>query len=156
MTRVRSRRAGGGYPRAVAATLEDVRTLLDSPAAAVLTTRRQDGTALTTPVWFRWTGAAFEIVIAEGDVKLRHLERDPCCVLVVFETVPPFRGVEVRGEAALESGDVTDVRRSIAARYLGDDAGERFAAARVAKPGVLVRLAPEHPRIWDLAGILPP
>jgi hypothetical protein len=60
----------------------------------VLTTSRQDGTALTTPVWFRWTG--------------------------------------------------------------GNEAGERFAAARVSKPGVLVRLVPEHPRIWDLAGILPP
>jgi hypothetical protein len=87
---------------------------------------------------------------------LRHLERDPRCVLVVFETVLPFRGVEVRGEAALESGDVTEIRRSIAARYLGDETGERFAAARVSKPGVLVRLVPEHPRIWDLAGILPP
>ena len=137
-------------------SLEDVRTLLEAPAAAVLTTSRRDGTALTTPVWFRWTGEAFEIVIALGDVKLRHLERDPRCVLVVFETVPPFRGVEVRGEAALATGDVTEIRRSIAARYLGDDAGARFAAARVARPGVLVRLIPEHPRIWDLAGILPP
>jgi PPOX class probable F420-dependent enzyme len=139
-----------------AASLEDVRTLLEAPAAAVLTTTRRDGTALTTPVWFRWTGGAFEIVIAQGDVKLRQIERDPRCVLVVFETVPPFRGIEVRGEAALEHGDVTEIRRSIAARYLGDEAGERFAAARVSKPGVLVRLVPEHPRIWDLAGILPP
>jgi PPOX class probable F420-dependent enzyme len=138
------------------ASLDDVRTLLEAPAAAVLTTSRRDGTPLTTPVWFRWKGGAFEIVIAQGDVKLRHLERDPRCVLVVFETVPPFRGVEVRGEAALESGDVTEIRRSIAARYLGDETGERFAAARVSKPGVLVRLVPEHPRIWDLAGILPP
>lgn len=139
-----------------AASLEDVRTLLEAPAAAVLTTSRRDGTALTTPVWFRWTGGAFEIVIAQGDVKLRHLERDPRCVLVVFETVPPFRGIEVRSEAALESGDVAEIRRSIAARYLGDEAGARFADARVSKPGVLVRLVPEHPRVWDLAAILPP
>lgn len=138
------------------ASLDDVRTLLEAPAAAVLTTSRRDGTALTTPVWFRWTSGAFEIVIAQGDVKLRHLERDPRCVLVVFETVPPFRGVEVRGEAVLENGDVTEIRRSIAARYLGDEAGERFAAARVSKPGVLVRLVAEHPRVWDLAAILPP
>jgi PPOX class probable F420-dependent enzyme len=138
-----------------ATSLDDVRTLLEAPAAAVLTTTRRDGTALTTPVWFRWTGAAFEIVIARGDVKLQHLERDPRCVLVVFETVPPFRGIEVRGEAALETRDVTEMRRSIAVRYLGDGAGERFAAARMSKPGVLVRLVPERPRIWDLAVILP-
>ena len=136
-------------------SLEDVRTLLEAPSAAVLTTTRKDGTPLTTPVWFRWTGEALEIVIAQGDVKLRHLERDPRCVLVVFETVAPFRGVEVRGEASLQHGDVTEIRRSIAGRYLGKEAGERFAAARAGKPGVLVELVPGQSRVWDLAGILP-
>ena len=34
------------------------------------------------PVWFRWAGDAFEVVIAKGDVKLRHLARDPRCVLL--------------------------------------------------------------------------
>ena len=43
-------------------------------------------------MWFRWNGA-FEVVIAKGDVKLRHLAANPECILVVFESVPPFRGV---------------------------------------------------------------
>ncbi len=82
-------------------SLEDVRTLLDAPSATVLTTNRMDGTALTSPVWFRRTGLAFEVVIGRDGVKLLHLERDPHCVLVIFETVAPFRGVEVRGTATL-------------------------------------------------------
>jgi len=135
-------------------SLEDVRTLLEAPAAAVLTTTRKDGTALTSPVWFRWTGVAFEVVIAQDDVKLRHLERDPRCVLVVFETTAPFRGLEVRGEATLNRCDVTEMRRSIAGRYLGKEAGERFATERAEKPGVLLQLFPEEPRVWDLADIL--
>ena len=49
---------------------------------------------------------------------------DPRCVLVIFETVAPFRGVEVRGEARLDDRDVTEHRRSIAGRYLGTEAGE--------------------------------
>lgn len=136
-------------------TLEDVRTLLEAPSPAVLTTYRKDGSALTSPVWFRWTGEAFEIVIARGDVKLRHLERDPRCVLVIFEAVAPFRGVEVRADGRLVDGDVGALRRSIAGRYLGAHAGERFAAQRVSKPGVLLRLVQEQPRVWDLAGMLP-
>jgi PPOX class probable F420-dependent enzyme len=136
-------------------TLENVRSLLDAPSPAVLTTYRKDGSALTSPVWFRWTGEAFEIVIARGDVKLRHLERDPRCVLVVFETAVPFRGVEVRAEAALHDGDMASIRRSIAGRYLGAEAGARFAMQRVSRPGVLLRLVPEQPRVWDLAGMLP-
>jgi PPOX class probable F420-dependent enzyme len=139
-----------------ALSLEDVRTLLEAPSAAVLTTNRKDGTTLTSPVWFRWTSLAFEVVIARGDVKLRHLERDPRCSLVIFETVPPFRGVEVRGEATLNRCDVTGARRSIAGRYLGKEAGERFAAERASRPGVLLQLFPEQPRVWDLADVLGP
>jgi hypothetical protein len=84
-------------------------------------------------VWFRWTDEALEVVIAKGDVKLRHLARDPRCVLVIFETVRPFRGVEVRGEAELVEGDVTSARAAIAGRYLGVADGERLAAER--RPG---------------------
>jgi PPOX class probable F420-dependent enzyme len=132
----------------------DFRSLLDAPSPAVLATYRKDGSALVTPVWFRWLDGLFEVVIAEGDVKLRHLAADPACILVVFEAVPPFRGVEVRGTADLIEGDVASARREIAGRYLGEDAGARFAAERT-KPGVLLRLAAREPRVWDLAPILP-
>ncbi len=99
--------------------VEGVRSLLEGPSPAVLTTYRRDGSANVSPVWFRWVDEAFEVVIAEGDVKLRHLGRDPRCVLVVFEAVPPFRGVEVRGMAELVECDVTPLRADIAGRYLG-------------------------------------
>ena len=135
--------------------MERVRSLLDAPAPAVLTTYRKDGSAHTVPVWYRWTDEALEVVIAKGDVKLRHLARDPRCVLVVFETVRPFRGVEVRGEAEQVEGDVTSARAAIAGRYLGVADGERFAAERQSTPGVLLRLVPDNPRVWDLSRILP-
>jgi PPOX class probable F420-dependent enzyme len=131
------------------------RTLLDAPSPAVLTTYRKDGSALVSPVWFRWADGAFEVVVAEGDVKLRHLARDKRCLLVVFETAPPFRGVEVRGVAELVTGDVTAVREAIAGRYLGLEAGRRFASERRSHPGVLLRLDARDARAWDLSAILP-
>ena len=95
-------------------------------------------------------------MIARGDVKLQHLERDPRCSLLIFEAVMPFRGVEVRGEAILEPGDMAEVRRSIAGRYLGsDELGARYAEQRAPKPGVLVRLSSDEPRVWDLSHMLP-
>ncbi|MBA3843127.1 MAG: TIGR03618 family F420-dependent PPOX class oxidoreductase [Actinobacteria bacterium] len=132
-----------------------MRTLLEAPAPAVLTTYRRDGSALVSPVWFRWHDGVFEVVIAEGDVKLRQLARDPRCALVVFESVRPFRGVEIRGVAELVVCDVGPVRAEIAGRYLGRADGARFAAERAAKPGVLLRLAATNPRSWDLSAILP-
>lgn len=134
---------------------EDVRSLIDAPSPAVLMTYRKDGSANLSPVWFRWHDDAFEVVIAHGDVKLGHLARDPRCALLVFEAVPPFRGIEVRGVPELVEGDVTNAREDIAGRYLGADDGRRFAAARTSKPGVLLRLSAADPRVWDLEAILP-
>ena len=135
--------------------IEGVRSLVEAPSPAVLTTYRKDGSVLVSPVWFRFSDGAFEVVIAEGDVKLVHLRRDPRCVLVVFEATPPFRGVELRGEGELVEGDVTAARTAIASRYLGARDGERFATERRSKPGVLLRLVPASPRVWDLSAILP-
>jgi hypothetical protein len=73
----------------------------------------------------------------------------------VFETVPPFRGLEVRGEPELTEDDVTEARIAIAGRYLGRARGRRFAAQRRSPRGVLLRLTPANPRVWDLAKILP-
>ena len=136
-------------------SIEGVRSLLEAPSPAVLTTYRKDGSALVSPVWFRWSDGAFEVVIAKGDLKLHHLARDPRCVLVVFEAVRPFRGVEVRGVSELVECDVSSVRAAIAGRYLGAADGARFTAERTSKPGVLLRLVCDSPRVWDLSGILP-
>jgi PPOX class probable F420-dependent enzyme len=151
----RHRRRPAGPLAPAGSWLERVRSLLEAPSPAVLTTYRQDGSALVTPVWFRFEDGAFEVVIATGDVKLRHLARDPRCALVVFEAVRPFRGVEVRGRPELVEGDVTAARLAIAGRYLGASDGRRFAEERRSKPGVLLRLVPDDPRVWNLSGILP-
>src|SRR3954447_19683051 len=88
-------------------------SLLEDPAPAVLTTYRRDGLAATSPVWFRLNDDALEVVVAENDIKLKHLTRRPECALVVFEAVPPFRGVRVNAQPALIIGDVTEARLSI-------------------------------------------
>ena len=49
--------------------IEGVRSLLEAPSPAVLTTYRKDGSAHVSPVWFRWSEGAFEVVIAEGDLN---------------------------------------------------------------------------------------
>jgi PPOX class probable F420-dependent enzyme len=132
---------------------EHFTNLLDGPAAAVLTTYRRDGTAVASPVWFRRAGDALEVVIADGDVKLRHLERRPECALLVFEAEPPFRAVRVEATPVLDRAGVTEARRSIARRYLGGDLGDKFTAGR--GPGTILRVPLTGARTWDLAAALP-
>jgi hypothetical protein len=54
---------------------------------------------LLSPVWHEWQDGGFTVVIPVGDVKLRHIDRDPHVSIVVAENSPPNRGIEVRGEA---------------------------------------------------------
>lgn len=129
-------------------------SLLDGPSPAVLTTYRQNGTAVVSPVWFRYHDGAFEVVIAEDDVTLRHLAHRPQCPLVVFEAAPPFGGLRLEGEPTVQAGDVQAVRREIAGRYLGPEQGRRFAEQR-RTPGVLLRLPLAEPHTWDVSAILP-
>jgi hypothetical protein len=88
---------------------------------------------------------AFEVVIAEGDVKLRHLARDLRCILVVFEAVPPFRGVEVRWRADLVEGDITGVRADIAGR-----SSKQWGRARAFSRSGAARVAEGEPRPYAL------
>lgn len=133
-------------------TDEQLTTLLDAPSPAVLTTYRQDGTAVGSPVWFRRVGNTLEVVIADGDVKLRHLNRHPQCSLLVLEATHPFRAVRIEGAPALDRNGVEDARRAIARRYLGTNNGDRFTANR--GRGVVLRLSLDGARAWDLRGIL--
>jgi PPOX class probable F420-dependent enzyme len=134
-------------------TLDDLRSLLEAPAPAVLVTYRRDGSADVSPVWFRYDGDAVDVVVARSDVKREHLQRDPRAVLLIFETVPPFRGVKIRGDVELDDTNVDAVRRAISSRYLGSETAEAFVAER--REGVVVRLPASAARVWDLAGILP-
>jgi Pyridoxamine 5'-phosphate oxidase len=130
-------------------------SLLQGPSPAVLMTYRKDGTAVASPVWFRFQDNTFEVVIAEDDVKLRHLAARQECELMVFEAVPPFRGVRVRSrQPKLDRAGAELARAQIAARYLGEERGKRFAAERES-PGILLRLPWDGAKTWDLTSILP-
>ena len=130
-------------------------SLFQAPSPAVLMTYRKDGTVAASPVWFRFRDNTFEVVIAENDVKLRHLAARQECELLVFEAVPPFRGIRVRSDQPILTRDgAQQARQEIAARYLGDERGKRFAAERTST-GVLLRLPADRAKTWDLKAILP-
>lgn len=129
-------------------------SLFESSAPAVLGTRRRDGTMKLSPVWIGHVGGNFEIVIADNDLKLKHLRRDPWATLLIFETTPPFRGVQVSGEVEMTKDDLDEVRRSISARYLDDDSSRAFTEDRKGN-GTVIRLADASAKTWDLSGITP-
>ena len=80
---------------------DDLDGLLERPLVAVLATYRSTGDVLLSPVWHRWRDGGFDVVTGGDDVKARHLRGDPRASIVLFESEPPYRGIEVRGRAVL-------------------------------------------------------
>ncbi|HEX5578386.1 MAG TPA: pyridoxamine 5'-phosphate oxidase family protein [Candidatus Limnocylindria bacterium] len=130
---------------------DDLGDLLEQPLLAVLATHRRDGTVLLSPVWHEWRDNGFNIVTPCGDGKLAHLRRDPQASIVVCESVLPYRGLEVRTTARLSKLHDLEIARRIAARYIGAEGGDQYAAG--AQDDMLIRLEPGDGglRGWDFA-----
>ena len=125
----------------------DLGDLLELPLLAVLATYRRDGTVLLSPVWHEWRDNGFNVVTRSRDVKAAHLRRDPRASIVVCEHGPPYRGLELRAKARLSMLEDQSIVRRIATRYLGPEAGERYA--ETAGDDLLIRLEPGELRAWD-------
>ena len=130
--------------------IDDLGDLLDKPQVAVLATLRADGTVLLSPVWHEWRDGGFNVWVEEENVKTRHLRRDPRATILVAESEPPLRGIEVRARARFVEDDATETAIRIAARYVGPAEGAAYVQA---SPGtdVIVRIEPGDLRTWDFA-----
>jgi PPOX class probable F420-dependent enzyme len=130
----------------------DVAEMLERPMLAVLATRTRNDEVLLSPVWHEWRESGFTVFTDPDDVKARHLRRDPRASIVVCDDEPPYRGIEVRGEARVIANGDTGTMQRIAARYLGETAAAEWADAAA----VLIRLEPGMLRVWDFADTYPP
>jgi PPOX class probable F420-dependent enzyme len=129
--------------------VEDLDGLLEEALVAVLGTLRKDGTVLLSPVWHEWRGGGFNVWVGADDVKARHIRRDPRASILVAESEPPLRGIEVRCIARIVEEEAHETAVRIASRYIGQEKG----AAYVGSDGdhVIIRLEPGDLRVWDFA-----
>jgi len=131
-------------------TVADLGDLLDQPLVAVLATLRTDGTVLLSPVYHEWRDGGFNVWVEQQNVKARHLRRDPRATILVAESDPPLRAIEVRGTARFIEQGVSETALRIAARYLGPEEGAADVEA-LRGADVIIRIEPGDIRIWDYA-----
>ena len=131
-------------------TVEDLGDLLDKPLVAVLATLRTDGSVLLSPVYHEWRDGGFNIWVERQNVKARHLRRDPRAAILVTESDPPLRAIEVRGRARFGEEGVSETALRIVTRYEGpEDAAADVEDLRGAD--VIIRIEPSDIRVWDYA-----
>ena len=132
---------------------EELGDLLSQPRVAILATRLADGSTLLAPVWHEWRDRGFTIVIDGNDAKIQNLRRNASVSVVVAEDHPPYRGIEVRGEATFVETGAEAVLRRLAGRYLRNRDVEKYVARMSgwAQEAAVIRLEPGVLRAWDFA-----
>ena len=101
-----------------------IEALLAQPILARLATASPDGQPHVVPVWFLWEDGSAWVSSYHSTRKIRDLERNPRCALVVdvFEAKGGLTAVLLEGEAELVTGPRDELRARILrlyTKYLG-------------------------------------
>ena len=128
---------------------EDLEDFLDQPKCAILATHFPNGRVLLSPVWQEWWDGGFTIFIPADDEKSKHMKRNPQVSLVVAEDLPPYRGIEVRGEARRVEWDLGPIMHRMAVRYQGAAKAADFVEAYKGISMECLRIEPGKLRVWD-------
>jgi PPOX class probable F420-dependent enzyme len=135
---------------------DEIAAFLARPLVATLATYRKDGSVLLSPVWQEWRDGGFNIIVGRGDVKARSIARDPRASVAVYESDPPYTGVELRATARILDDDPHALTRRLAIRYMGAARGEDYARATAGDAQLWLRLEPGDLRSWDYKDLWPP
>lgn len=126
------------------ATIPDSHRDLLSAQVATLATLDRDGRPQLTEVWFLADGDEVRISLNTSRQKVRNLQRDPRCSVLLLDLANPYRYVELRGDAEITPDDEYTFADRLGAKY-GADLRQND------KPGesrVVVTIKPTRVHAW--------
>jgi nitroimidazol reductase NimA-like FMN-containing flavoprotein (pyridoxamine 5'-phosphate oxidase superfamily) len=126
---------------------EERDSFLADRRVGVLGVARESQGPLLAPIWYRYdVGVGLRMCLAASSAKGRCLAKQGRATLAVHFEGFPYRYVIAEGPATLRPlGDQTyETILAMASRYLGPDAGRRYADAFTAQDEVEVLLTPER------------
>lgn len=133
----------------MALTAEEIRAFLEQPNIAVMATVRPDGRPHAVPIWYEYDDGVFVFHMGPESVRYRNLLRNNKASLCVDTRTPPYKAVIVEGEVDLLEGLDDERTERMAARYLGERAGQRYAESVRGARVIIGRLRPERTISWD-------
>ncbi len=87
----------------------------------ILTTNGPDGYPQSSAVWFLNDGGLVKISLNDARQKTKNLRRDQRATLFFVDPANPFRTLEIRADARIESDTDYDFADKVGAKYGGTD-----------------------------------
>lgn len=111
------------------------RDLLDAEFAT-LATVGEDGFPQVSEVWFLANGDEIALSLNTARQKLRNLQTEPACAVLILDLANPYRYIEIRGTAVVSPDDDLEFARQVGAKYGADlrehdVPGDRRAVVRI-------------------------
>ncbi|MGH9918648.1 MAG: pyridoxamine 5'-phosphate oxidase family protein [Nitrososphaerales archaeon] len=124
--------------------------LLERPLVGTFGTISPGGVPHLTAVWYEFRDGEFVISTSVSSRKVKNVLASPTAELCVNGGLAgPC--VTARGQAKLRGSTSPEFIAGLACRYLGEDGGARYMAARDPKAeSVLLSLRPTTWRVWDI------
>ncbi len=113
---------------------------LEEPHVAVLATVDRQDRPHAMPIWYMLENDTILMSVAQGSQKHRNLERNPNATLVIDRRATPYYAVMLRGVATLGPPISREQHERLASRYLGADAGRRYAERTYGHDVISIRL----------------
>jgi PPOX class probable F420-dependent enzyme len=115
---------------------------------ATLATIGGDAYPQLSEVWFLAQGDEIALSLNTSRQKFRNLQLEPACTLLILDLANPYRYLEIRGTAIVESDEDLEFARLLGSKYDAD-------VAQYDAPGddrVMVRIVPVRVRAVDMGG----
>ena len=121
---------------------------LSQPHTAVLATVDSKGRAHAVPVWYLWTGEAFEIIGGKDSAKMRHVEGQGRAAICVDSRGERVQHVTAEGPAELGGTATPEWRLKLHTHYRGREAAEELVARGGHESQRFLTLTPERWYAW--------
>lgn len=123
---------------------EQSEAFLSEPHVAVLATVDRRGRPHAMPIWYLYEDGVILMSAGRGSQKHRNIERNPSATLVVDRRETPYYAVMVRGSADIGPPLNPEQHQRLSMRYLGEEAGQRYAERTIGHDAITIRLVPEE------------
>ena len=122
--------------------LENIRTFLEVPRIAYLSTIDLQGYPHTVPVWFAVDGDDLIFSAAKKRARVKYILANSKGCVVIGGNTDDAEGYLIKGEFKIEEDPTSTLRDKVLNRYLQGKELEQFVARLAGEERVIFRLIP--------------
>lgn len=124
--------------------------LADRHVGVLCVSRTDGGPPLAAPVWYGYEPGGEIVIVSGRDHEKTRLARENGQASLCAQTeAMPYQFVTVSGPAVVDDGADRELRREMAARYLGAELADAYIEATEGEDSVTVRIRPQRWRTTD-------